>query len=146
MKKRLLIVLSIFLIMSIPLSYIFAKEKEKPQKKQESKVKQVLPRDDTEDHIRCDEETYKKYSELRPKYLDIQRKIGEIDAKLKMNNKNLEKLKEMSDEEIDKDVREENIKIIEEENSRLKLDRKRLENEGIQFYKIYEPIRHKCED
>lgn len=146
MKKRLLIVLSLLLIISIPLSYIFAQEKEKPQKKEEGRVKQVLPKDDTKDYIRCDEETYKKYSELRPKYLDIQRKIGEIDAKLKMNNRNLEKLKGMSDDEIDKDVREENIKIIEEESSRLKLDRKRLEEEGIQFYKTYEPIRHKCED
>lgn len=127
-------------------SFVFAQSKDKTKKPADSKSKQIQPKDDTEDYIRCDEETYKIYSELRPKYLEIQRRIGEIDAKLKINEKNLDRLKEMSEEEIDKEVREENIKIIEEENSKLKLERKRLEEEGIEFYKKYEPIRHKCED
>ncbi len=144
--KRLLLPLLTAICLLLFLPHSFAQTKEKPKKPQETKTKQVQPKDDTEDYIRCDEETYKKYSELRPKYLEIQRKIGEIDAKLKMNDKNLEKLKEMSEEEIEKDVREENVKILEEENSRLKSDRKKLEEEGIEFYKVYEPVRHKCED
>lgn len=121
-------------------------KKNKHQKMPKQRAKQLQPQDDIADHIRCDEETYKKYSELRPRYLEIQRKIGEIDARLKVNYNNIERLKEMSDMEIDQDVRDENIRMMEEENSRLKVERKRIEEEGIEFYKIYEPIRHKCED
>lgn len=123
-----------------------AEKKDKPQKVPKQKARQLPPQDDIADHIRCDEETYKKYSELRPRYLEIQRKIGEIDARLKVNHNNIERLKEMSDMEIDQDVRDENIRIMEEENSRLKIERKRFEEEGIEFYKTYEPIRHSCED
>lgn len=146
MKRLLQYILCILIITLFYQPFVQAEPKEKSKKTTETKAKQVAPKDDTEDHIRCDEETYKKYSELRPKYLEIQKKIGEIDARLKMNEKNLEKLKNMSDEEIDKDVRDENIQNIEKENSTLKVDRKKLEEEGIKFYKTYEPIRHKCED
>ncbi|MCX7942953.1 MAG: hypothetical protein N2746_00360 [Deltaproteobacteria bacterium] len=136
-----------FLIVLLFGSASYAQTKDKTKKSQETKIKQVPPKDDTHDYIRCPEEdVYKRYLELKPRYLEIQKKIGEIEAKIKMNEKNLEKLKEMSDNEIDKDVKEENIKIIEDENSRLKLEKKKMEEEGIEFYKIYEPIRHKCED
>jgi predicted nuclease with TOPRIM domain len=146
MKRLPLYILCILTITLFYQPFVQAEPKEKSKKTTETKAKQLIPKDDTEDHIRCDEETYKKYSELRPKYLEIQKKIGEIDARLKINEMNLEKLKNMSDEEIDKDVKDENIKNIENENSTLKANRKKLEEEGIEFYKIYEPIRHKCED
>jgi predicted metal-binding transcription factor (methanogenesis marker protein 9) len=149
MKRVLSILFFAFLFIGISLTgtSLYSQSKEKGKKVTETKATKPLPlRDDTEDHIRCDEETYKKYSELRPRYLEIQRKIGEIDAKLKANERNLETLKNMSEEEIEKEVREENIKKIEEENEALKASRKKIEEEGIEFYKIYEPIRHKCED
>ncbi len=146
MRKGFLCILSILFLTLFYHSDLRAETRGKSKKEAEKNVKQAIPKDDTEDHIRCDEETYKKYNELKPKYLDVQRKIGEIDARLKMNENNLEKLKRMSDEEIDKDVRDENIKNIEDENSRLKSERKKLEEEGIEFYKIYEPFRHRCED
>jgi hypothetical protein len=150
MKRVLSILFFAFLfigIISLTGTSLYSQSKEKGKKVTETKATKPLPpRDDTEDHIRCDEETHKKYSELRPRYLEIQRKIGEIDAKLKVNERNLETLKNMSEEEIEKEVREENIKKIEEENEALKASRKKIEEEGIEFYKIYEPIRHKCED
>jgi len=147
MKNVLLILLVVCMFGGGMYPSLYADSKEKPKKVQETKAtKTAPPKDDTEDHIRCDEETYKKYSELRPKYMEIQRQIGGIDAKLKANEKNLDTLKGMSDEEIDREVREENVKKLEEENSTLRTNRKRLEEEGIEFYKIYEPVRHKCED
>ncbi len=144
--KKLSILFVILFSVSLSYSDDGNKQQDKSNKSTGQKVKRTALQDDTEDYIRCDEETYKKYSELKPKYLDIQRKIGEIDARLKMNDKNIERLKDMSDEEIDKDVRDENIKSMQEENQKLRTDRKKLEEEGIEFYKIYEPVRHKCED
>lgn len=102
--------------------------------------------EETHDYIRCKDDVYQKFLQAREEYTALKRQQTNLLSLVNREQKTLEKIQELSDDEIEADVKSAQVKALTKtiEDAQDKL--KKLEPKLMEKLYKYEPLRSKCED
>ena len=102
--------------------------------------------EETKDYIRCKDDVYQKFLQAREEYSALRRSQTNLLSLINREQKTLDQIKGLSEEEIEPDVRAMQVqaltKTIDDAQEKLRKLEPKLHEKLI----IYEPFRSKCED
>jgi hypothetical protein len=102
--------------------------------------------EETHDYIRCKDDVYQKFLQAREEYTALKRQQTNLLSLINREQKTLEKIQELSDDEIEADVKATQVKALSKTIEEAQDKLKKLEPKLMEKLYKYEPLRSKCED